>query len=308
MEQNFVESPYLSDSTKSRPNPAIRNRGSVPQFPEKPPFNLSYNLRIVMSDRAESPQNKRQREGYEHLVMCFMRNTTFMSFDTLGARKPEEWKKFTRYIAYFSSVGEIFRPVISVGFHRCTYTVSWLSYMLDAFQEMTGAKRDLHSRIDEHHKLLRLLHESEEDRVALSSALDREVRDYNRLWYEDVPAILPPQEIRHAILSREIQNHLRSSLWDKQSKLQKLDEPKKELGVNKIIFHTFASMILPTFTVKATMSLSRYIWGSLLPATARRSLIVLPIATGLSLIPFLPSLFDKPVQSIMRGEGIIPDN
>lgn len=262
-----------------------------------------------MSDGSESPQNKRQREEYENLSRLFMvSNPTFMSFDTLGARKPEEWEQFTRYIAYFSSVGEIFRPVISAGFLRCTYAVSWLSYMLDAYREMAGAKRDLYSRIDAHQKLLRLLQDSKEDRVALSSTLDREVCDFSRVWYGDAPTMLPPQEIRQDIVSREFQKRLGYSLSEKKWKLQRLDEQKEELGVNKIIFHTFASMILPTVTVKATMSLSRGIWGSLLPATARRSLIVLPIVTGLSVIPFLPSLFDKPVQSIMRGEGIIPDN
>jgi len=244
-----------------------------------------------------SAQDDDSDSEFNAMVQAFM-TSPYMDFDRAGMRKPARWETFARYLAYCSDLGEAFRPVIPRGAVRGTYAVSWMYCIVDTYQEVMGAERNLHDQIQAQQQIVDAIKTSEEERILLAQLLDDMFHRYMTL--ENKTTILPPVERRADPLVRAFQRGVQQSLDDKLDKLQFVDRYTRETCVKKMVFHTVASMMLPAITINLTVRASRYIWGSLLPATATRALRILPTATGLAIIPFLPFMFDGPVHAALE--------
>jgi len=63
--------------------------------------------------------------------------------------------------------------------------------------------------------------------------------------------------------------------------------------VKRGVFQTLASMALPAFTIHSAVKYSAKVFAK---AKNTRVKVWGPVATGLSIVPFLPSIFDHPVE------------
>lgn len=70
----------------------------------------------------------------------------------------------------------------------------------------------------------------------------------------------------------------------------------KIIGVKRALFQSIASMGLPAFTIHSTVRYSSILFKD----SANKTLKTFgPVALGLGIVPFLPYLFDKPVEEFM---------
>lgn len=260
---------------------------------------------LALSSGADriTPQKQAEVEFMEALNF-WLDNDPKMDPDQLGRPKMTKWETLARYLAYFSDVGEAFRPVLALPLVRATYAVSWAYCLFDTATRVRNAERDLQHQVQSKRNVLRVLESNEAERHTISLAADIRfirytLRDFDRGW----PVISGPvmsSDREESIMLDAIQDRIRKSLRDTEDKLARLQEYQKQLGVKQAIFHTVASMALPAVTINLTVRASRRIWGSLLPATATRALRMLPTATGLAVIPILPFLYDKGVHGFLE--------
>ncbi|ODQ45797.1 hypothetical protein PICMEDRAFT_35073 [Pichia membranifaciens NRRL Y-2026] len=90
--------------------------------------------------------------------------------------------------------------------------------------------------------------------------------------------------------------------WDPKPEVSTLlrdsydDLDWKILGVKRALFQSIASMGLPAFTIHSTVRYSSVLFKN----SANKNLKTFgPVALGLGVVPFLPYLFDKPVEEFM---------
>jgi len=165
-----------------------------------------------------------------------------------------------RYVAYTSDIGESFRPVAHPKLVRAAYGISWAYIAGDVAHE--GYKAYCQNERIRHPELPR---EASQERYndaksSLSSVASS----------EDVPVkpgVVPPLEDYRTVM------------------------------LQRAVFQSIASMGLPAFTIH---SIVRYSGRALKDVKNAKLRSYGPIGLGLAAVPFLPFLFDKPVEEAVE--------
>ncbi|KAF2729996.1 hypothetical protein EJ04DRAFT_555750 [Polyplosphaeria fusca] len=163
-----------------------------------------------------------------------------------------------RYVAYTSDIGESFRPIAHPVLVRGAYAVSWAYLTGDVAHE--GYKAYLRNQRMRHPEL----HEGKTP-VAAMSAIERvaEKMGVSVGGGEEGPGRVPAIEDYRAVMAQ------------------------------RAVFQGLASMGLPAFTIH---SIVRYSGRALKDAGNKTVRTWGPIGLGLAAVPFLPYVFDKPVE------------
>ncbi|CAI7572544.1 unnamed protein product [Penicillium manginii] len=174
-----------------------------------------------------------------------------------------------RYVAYTSDIGESFRPVAHPILVRSAYAVSWAYLLGDVSHE--GYKAYLRNR--------RAL-----------TAPGQEYRD---------ASVSVSQEIR-GMATGNLVKPLDEGAAGQESELTpwntntiSLAEDYRMVMAKRAVFQSLASMGLPAFTIHSVVKYSgKMVRGSKVAFV--RTWV--PIGLGLSVVPFLPYIFDHPVE------------
>jgi fission process protein 1 len=165
-----------------------------------------------------------------------------------------------RYIAYTSDIGESFRPVANPKLIRAAYGISWLYLIGDVSHE--GYKAYCRNQQVLHPELPRKA--SQERYNDAKKPLQNEVGE--------VAASLKPGVVTPL-------------------------EDYRTVMVQRAIFQSIASMGLPALTIH---SIVRYSGRALKDVKNPRIRTWVPIGLGLAAVPFLPFIFDKPVEEAVE--------
>ncbi|KAL3436374.1 mitochondrial 18 KDa protein-domain-containing protein [Aspergillus tetrazonus] len=181
-----------------------------------------------------------------------------------------------RYVAYTSDVGESFRPVAHPILVRSAYAVSWAYLLGDVGHE--GYKAYLRNR--------RVL--------APPCEAYKDSRD------------LTHQQIVMGMATGNIGGSLSSADWGEGQKQGDSDtltpwptahipliEDYRVVMAKRAVFQSIASMGLPALTIHSVV---RYSGRALKGAKSTFARTWVPIGLGLSVVPFLPYIFDHPVD------------
>jgi len=165
-----------------------------------------------------------------------------------------------RYVAYTSDIGESFRPVAHPNLVRTAYGISWAYLVGDVAHE--GYKAYCANE---------------------------------RIRYPELP--------REAVQSRyndatvPLANVANSTETDLKPGVVSPLEDYRTVMVQRALFQGIASMGLPAFTIH---SIVRYSSKALKDAKNVRIRTYGPIGLGLAAVPFLPFVFDKPVEEAVE--------
>ncbi|KAL8783163.1 MAG: hypothetical protein Q9195_009476 [Heterodermia aff. obscurata] len=167
-----------------------------------------------------------------------------------------------RYVAYTSDIGESFRPIAHPYLIKSAYGISWAYLIGDVGHE--GYKAYLRNQRARHPYEPGVLAKGVNDARATVGALASGSKDGELDWKpEPVPMI---EDYRSVMLQRAV-------------------------------FQSVASMGLPAFTIH---SIVRYSGKALKNAKNTTIRTYGPIGLGLAAVPFLPFLFDKPVEEAVE--------
>ncbi|CAK7228198.1 hypothetical protein SBRCBS47491_006823 [Sporothrix bragantina] len=182
-----------------------------------------------------------------------------------------------RYVAYTSDIGESFRPVAHPYLVRSAYGISWAYILGDVGYE--GYKAYLHNQrtlnpnfqLSERQKRIAGVQETEDP---FQMSTDKSSRDgktkagpIDPPVFEAVPGVVTPLEDYRTVMAQ------------------------------RAIFQSIASMGLPAFTIHSVV---RYSGRALKTASNKTIRTWGPIGLGLAVVPFLPTLFDKPVENAVE--------
>lgn len=162
-----------------------------------------------------------------------------------------------RYVAYTSDIGESFRPVAHPWLVRSAYGVSWAYILGDVSYE--GYKAYW------------------QNQRTLNPQLEVPARLQHVLGVNDATQPAPPTQ---AIASTP-------------GKVTALEDYRTVM-LQRGIFQSLASMGLPAFTIHSVV---RYSGRALKDVKNKTVRTWGPIGLGLAIVPFLPTLFDKPVEN-----------
>jgi len=165
-----------------------------------------------------------------------------------------------RYVAYTSDIGESFRPVAHPKLVRAAYGVSWAYLVGDVSYE--GYKAYCQNERVRHPELPR---EASQERY--NNAKEPLQAVASELGTSLTPGVVTPLEDYRTVM------------------------------VQRAIFQSIASMGLPAFTIH---SIVRYSGKALKDVKNTRIRSYGPIGLGLAAVPFLPFLFDKPVEEAVE--------
>lgn len=190
-----------------------------------------------------------------------------------------------RYVAYTSDIGESFRPVAHPNIVRAAYGVSWAYLIGDVSHEGYKAycrnQRTLHPE-----KFLDIQEKTEENPAQL------------------VPSAKSTQSIFDTV--KDVAKNATSTEGVKMEKqagaltgahvtpgLVPAIEDYRAVMAQRALFQGVASMGLPAFTIH---SIVRYSGRALKDAKNKTLRTWGPIGLGLAAVPFLPYMFDEPVE------------
>ncbi|EPS30746.1 hypothetical protein POX_b02251 [Penicillium oxalicum] len=177
-----------------------------------------------------------------------------------------------RYVAYTSDIGESFRPVAHPWLVRSAYGISWAYLLGDVGHE--GYKAYLRNR------------------CALIPPGDAH-KDASNVTSEEVIRGMAMGNIRGP-LSKEAQvARERDSLTPWPETQISLAEDYRMVMAKRAVFQSIASMGLPAFTIHSVV---RYSGRAVKNAKNPLFRTWFPIGLGLAVVPFLPYLFDHPVE------------
>ncbi|OOQ88305.1 hypothetical protein PEBR_13383 [Penicillium brasilianum] len=177
-----------------------------------------------------------------------------------------------RYVAYTSDIGESFRPVAHPYLVRSAYGISWAYLIGDVGHE--GYKAYLRNR----HALAPPGDAHKDASAASSEQILRGMATGN--------ISKPLTEEGKAVQEKD-------SLTPWPTTEISLAEDYRMVMVKRAVFQSIASMGLPAFTIHSVVKYSgRAVKG------VKNSLVRTwsPIGLGLAVVPFLPYLFDHPVE------------
>lgn len=166
-----------------------------------------------------------------------------------------------RYIAYTSDIGESFRPIAHPYLVRGAYAVSWMYLAGDVANE--GRKAYVKN------KASAALSQESTDQAAKSAVLAKQ---------DDVTASV-------AAAAKDIGSPAFSGVAPIHD--------YRTVMVQRAVFQSIASMGLPAFTIHSIVKYS----GRALKSSANKTIRTWgPIGLGLGAVPFLPFIFDEPVE------------
>ncbi|XRM45882.1 hypothetical protein ABZX51_008953 [Aspergillus tubingensis] len=177
-----------------------------------------------------------------------------------------------RYVAYTSDIGESFRPVAHPWLVRSAYGISWTYLIGDVAHE--GYKAYLRNR-----------------RVLAPPC--EAYKDASDLTHEQVAKGMVTGNIAGSLTGSSSSDTLMP--WPTTH--VPLAEDYRTVMAQRAVFQGIASMGLPAFTIHSVVKYS----GRMLKNS--RSVFFrtwAPIGLGLSVVPFLPYLFDKPVEEAVE--------
>ncbi|KAK5788530.1 hypothetical protein VI817_009488 [Penicillium citrinum] len=178
-----------------------------------------------------------------------------------------------RYVAYTSDIGESFRPIAHPILVRSAYAISWAYLLGDVSHE--GYKAYLRNR-----RALVAPGEEYKDAVSVS----QEIRG---MAMGNLSSPLDSSSSTSALASG---SELRP--WSNDGGVS-LAEDYRMVMAKRAVFQSIASMGLPAFTIHSVVKYSgKMVRGVKVPFV--RTWV--PIGLGLSVVPFLPYLFDHPVE------------
>lgn len=168
-----------------------------------------------------------------------------------------------RYVAYTSDIGESFRPIAHPGIVRAAYGISWLYILGDVSYE--GYKSYLHNQ--------RVINPA----LALTPREARIIGEKSPV--SDATAAPPksPADVEHGTVPPL--------------------EDYRTVMVQRAIFQSIASMGLPAFTIHSMVKYSGKAMKGVKSVPIRTWA---PIGLGLSVVPFLPAIFDQPVENAVE--------
>ncbi|KAI8649076.1 Mitochondrial fission process protein 1 [Fusarium keratoplasticum] len=172
-----------------------------------------------------------------------------------------------RYTAYAFGVGESFRPAQHPWLVRGTYGVSFAYILGDVSYE--GYKAFRHNQ--------RVLNPQLELTSRQQKATER-----GEATPTGGPVVAPSSEDRAAAV--------------KPGKIAPLEDYRTVM-LQRALFQSIASIGLPAFTIHSIVRYSSRMMKNFKYKTVK---IWAPIGLGLSVVPFLPSLFDKPVEDAVE--------
>ncbi|KAL1901175.1 hypothetical protein Cpir12675_000665 [Ceratocystis pirilliformis] len=168
-----------------------------------------------------------------------------------------------RYVAYTSDIGESFRPVVNPGIVRAAYGVSWMYLIGDVSFEGYKAYWS--------------------NQRTLNPGL--KMTPTQQKWTG------LPEPAADAATSASS-----STTAVSLGKVAPLDDYRTVM-VQRAIFQSVASMGLPAFTIHSVVKYSGQAMKNVKNKTIRTWG---PIGLGLSVVPFLPVLFDEPVENAVE--------
>ncbi|WEW59346.1 hypothetical protein PRK78_004816 [Emydomyces testavorans] len=191
-----------------------------------------------------------------------------------------------RYVAYTSDIGESFRPVAHPWLVRGAYGVSWAYIFGDVANE--GYKAYLRNR--------RLL--APEDDAYHSAVAPTTVSDVDTHLIAKKGLRQHQQSLKDSKGSSDRhpmpwQDPEADTLTPWATKKIPMSEDYKSIMAERAVFQVIASMALPAFTIHTVVKQSGHALKGVKSAFLRTWA---PIGLGLSIVPFLPYIFDKPVE------------
>jgi fission process protein 1 len=187
-----------------------------------------------------------------------------------------------RYVAYTSDIGESFRPVAHPYLVRGAYGVSWAYLTGDvAYEGYKAYQRN--------QQVLHPERYANKDKQAASeptisaSAESSSVAKTASMAVEKAKTVLPSG-----------QSHYQDQL--KPGKVPAIDDYRAVM-VKRALFQGIASMGLPAFTIH---SIVRYSGRAMKNVKNTKIRTWGPIGLGLAAVPFLPYLFDRPVEEALE--------
>ncbi len=170
-----------------------------------------------------------------------------------------------RYVAYTSDIGESFRPVAHPWLVRSAYGVSWAYILGDVSYE--GYKAYWHNQ--------RICN----PQIELTPRQQQILGAHDATKANEVPMALPGAAAPVASV-----------------KVTPLEDYRTVM-LQRLIFQGVASMGLPAFTIHSVV---RYSGRAMKDIKNVRVRTWGPIGLGLAVVPFLPKLFDKPVENAVE--------
>ncbi|KAK3352698.1 mitochondrial 18 KDa protein-domain-containing protein [Lasiosphaeria hispida] len=167
-----------------------------------------------------------------------------------------------RYVAYTSDIGESFRPVAHPWLVRGAYGISWAYILSDVSYE--GYKAYWHNQ--------RVLNPQLQLTPRVEKILGVAVHDATAPIATEIQAVAAPGKVPAL-------------------------EDYRTVMLQRGIFQSLASMGLPAFTIHSVV---RYSGRALKDVKNKTVRTWGPIGLGLAVVPFLPTLFDKPVENAVE--------
>ncbi|KAL2267279.1 hypothetical protein VTJ83DRAFT_4556 [Remersonia thermophila] len=258
--------PWSSGSDKPAGPSAVPGGASQQQRPEATPSKVPDQTKLPprlkeLVDKQDSEENIFDEVFEGYAPPSTDSNVRYAAY---AARFRTILLSAHRYVAYTSDIGESFRPVAHPWLVRGAYGVSWAYILGDVGYE--GYKAYLHNQ--------RVLN----PRLELSSRQQRILGlDAAEPSSEPLPAAAAAAE-----------GALRA--------IPPLEDYRTVM-VQRAIFQSVASMGLPAFTIHSIVKHS----GRAMKGVKNAALRTWgPIGLGLSVVPFLPRIFDRPVENAVE--------
>ncbi|KAK2760232.1 hypothetical protein FQN54_002299 [Arachnomyces sp. PD_36] len=202
-----------------------------------------------------------------------------------------------RYVAYTSDIGESFRPVAHPYIIRSAYGISWAYILGDVAHEGYKAyqrnKHVLAPPSEAYRKAAGEIGGGEGgvDRAA-SVAMGK-----GEVTLTHAPPVAKAGVAGAEAWEAEEGGDLKDSLIPWTTKRIPLREDYRTVMAERAVFQVLASMALPAFTIHSVV---KYAGKAL---REQKNTIIRtwgPIGLGLSIVPLLPYIFDKPVESAVE--------
>ncbi|KAL1843081.1 hypothetical protein VTJ49DRAFT_3216 [Mycothermus thermophilus] len=255
--------PWASSSDKPTGSSAAPSEGSQPKKAEAIPSKAPEQNKLPPKLSELVDKQDKEENFFDELFEGYAPPSTESNvrYAAYAARFRTILLSAHRYVAYTSDIGESFRPVAHPWLVRGAYGVSWAYILGDVGYE--GYKAYLHNQ--------RALNPQVELSSHQQRILGLEVSEPSpkpRPPTADGPprAIAPLEDYRTVMLQRGI-------------------------------FQSLASMGLPAFTIHSIVKYSGRAMKDVKSVAVRTWG---PIGLGLSIVPFLPRIFDKPVENAVE--------
>ncbi|OJD12756.1 hypothetical protein AJ78_06695 [Emergomyces pasteurianus Ep9510] len=202
-----------------------------------------------------------------------------------------------RYVAYTSDIGESFRPVAHPWLVRCAYGISWAYILGDVANEGYKAylrnRRVLAPACDAYRNAtLTVPEDLRIDAVAGHKLLHESRHDHER--HEQEETLNSTASKAHPLPWPDPEE---DTLMPWQTTKIPLVEDYRSVMAERAVFQALASMGLPALTIHSVV---KYSGRALRGAKNTMIRTWLPIGLGLAVVPFLPYVFDKPVEHGMQ--------